>query len=317
MRSESELREFFRRELLPELRGYERRRKSALARVWNRATAIVLVTSIVFSFAIGNPLPLVLAVAWFIYRFTQVVTSLQHDLKENLVSRVLRFWNPDLEYVPNGSIGEDEFRASHLYSSTWNRYRGEDLVRGRSGATDFRFCELRVTRKEQKRSEGTVFSGLFFVADFHKSFRGRTFVLPDVAERTFGSLGRALQGLQSVDGADLVTLENVEFEKYFRVYATDPVEARYLLTPSLMERIVRLRKNGASEIRIAFARQKLHLAMPLSHDLFALDPTKSAISEEGMRTWIGELELAIGLVEELDLNTRIWSKGAPPLARTA
>lgn len=317
MRSEAELKEFFRRDLLPELRAYERRRKEALGRLWHWSLGAVLVLSVVASVALRHPLPLGLAVAYAVYRGVQIFGDLKRDSKRNVVARVLRFWSPDLEYLPDLCVSEAEFRESGLFEGQWNRYAGEDLVRGRIGATAFHFSELRVKHARRKGEDAVVFSGLFFVADFNKSFRGRTVVLPDLAERVLGVFGRALQQLQRVAGGALVTLESPEFEKRFKVYATDPTEARYLLTPSLMERILRLHENTKSSLRIGFAGERLHLALPLPMDLFELDPTKSAISEEAMRTWIGELELVTGLVEELDLNTRIWSKGPAPTRRSA
>ncbi len=317
MRSEAELREFFRRDLLPELRAYERRRKAALRGLLHWSSGAVAALGVGAALALGHPAPLALAGAFFVLRGLWIVGKIRRDVKRNLVSRVLSFWNPDLSYHPEGFVPESDFRLAGLFPRGWRRYRGEDLVTGRHGDTWFQFSELRVDRAKRGDGDTRVFSGLFFVADFHKSFRGRTVLLPDLAERAFGVFGRAVQQLRKVADGSLVTLEDPEFERLFKVYATDPTEARYILTPSLMERIVRLRRNTGSALRIGFAGERLHLALPLTTNLFELDPTKSAIGEEAMRAWIGELELVMGLVDELDLNTRIWSKSAAPPARGA
>ena len=316
MRSEAELRDFFRQDLLPELRAYERRRKAALRSLWHWSVGALAAPTLIAALALWHPAPLVIVVVYVAFRWLRVFARIRRDQKKNLVSRVLAFWNPELEYEPDGFVNEADFRLSGLFPENWKRYRGEDLVTGQLGDTWFQFSELRVDRGKRRNDETKTFSGLFFVADFHKSFSGRTVLLPDVAERTFGVFGRAFQQLQRVAGGRLVTLESPEFEKLFKVYSTDPTEARYILTPSLMESIVRLRRNTGSALRIGFAGERLHLAMPLAVDLFELDATKSAIGEEAMRGWIGELELVTGLVEELDLNTRIWSKGAAPAARS-
>ncbi len=319
MRTEEELREFFKRELLPELRAYERRRKEALARANPAVVVVLAVVGVVATWFLRHPAPLLVPVAYWILRFAKIHAEIRRDLKQNLVARVLRFWDPSLEYQPEACVPESEFRRSGLFTGAWNKYGGEDLVRGQVGKTKLRLSELKV-RQARKRNDSTVvFSGLFLVADFSKSFRGKTVLLPDVAERTLGVFGRAFQGLRRVGGATHVALENPEFERFFSVYTSDPVEARYLLSPSLMERIVRFRKASGSELRIGFADECLYLAMPLSRNLFDFDPTRSAMTEEGMRAWIVDLEFATGIIEALDLDTRIWSKAPPaePAARSA
>ena len=63
-------------------------------------------------------------------------------------------------------------------------------------------------------------------------------VLPDVAERCFGSLiGNFFQKMNFSDGS-LVKLENPDFEKLFSVYSHDQIEARYILTPLFIIGIV-------------------------------------------------------------------------------
>lgn len=315
MRSDAELRDFFKRELLPELRAYERRRKETLSRLRPGITVALAVAGALAAWWLRHPAPLMIPVAFWILHSVKIHAEIRRDLKRSLVARVIRFWDPTLEYHPEGFVPESEFRKSGLFPGKWNRYGGEDLVRGTIGSTRCHFSELKVRRAHKKNEPREVFSGLFLVADFSKTFCGKTMLLPDAAERTFGVFGRALQGLRSLGGASHVALEDPEFERLFSVYTTDPVEARYLLSPSLMSRIVRFRKESGSELRIGFADECLYLAMPLARNLFDFDPTRSAITEEGMRAWIADLEFATEVIGALDLDTRIWSKPPPAQAR--
>ena len=68
-----------------------------------------------------------------------------------------------------------------------------------------------------------------------------TLLYPDTAEKMFGKFGQSLQSLNGKmahGGRDVVKLEDPEFEKEFVVYAHDQVEARYVLSPSLMRRLL-------------------------------------------------------------------------------
>jgi len=244
-------------------------------------------------------------------RMMRVPDTATPRIRGEVLRRVVQFWDPSFRYLPNGSIPRSEFDASRLFEGeTIHRFGGEDEVRGRHGATEFRFSELRAARlrKRGKRVEEVpVFRGLFFVADFSKHFRGQTLVLPDRAERRLGAFGRAFQVLDGVHGLSLVQLEDPAFERVFAVYSSDETEARYLLSPALMQRILRFHENSGSQLRLGFAGGRVSVAVPLAGDLFAVNGAVP-LDPATLRRWMGELLFAIGIVDELDLNTRIWSK---------
>ncbi len=58
-------------------------------------------------------------------------------------------------------------------------------------------------------------------------------MLPDFAEKLLGKFGQKFQ--KSFTHGKLVKLENPEFEKEFVVYSSGQQEARYILTPVMME----------------------------------------------------------------------------------
>ena len=51
---------------------------------------------------------------------------------------------------------------------------------------------------------------------------------------------------------EIVNLEDVNFVKEYKVYAQDQVEARYLLTPTFMERLLKYRRERSCGIDVAF-----------------------------------------------------------------
>jgi hypothetical protein len=132
-------------------------------------------------------------------------------------------------------------------------------------------------------------------------------VLPDRAERRLGAFGRALQAVAGAGGLALVELEDPEFESAFVVRSSDPTEARYLLSPSLMRRILSFHRNTGSQLRLSFTGGTLYLAVPLTGNLFEVS-THAPIDVAKVRAWMGELLFATSIIDELDLNTRIWSK---------
>ncbi len=68
-----------------------------------------------------------------------------------------------------------------------------------------------------------------------------------------------------------VKLEDTNFEKRFNVFTKDQVEARYLLTPSFMERLKNLETAfGTKGIKCSFFDEQIMFAIPTNKDLFEL-----------------------------------------------
>ena len=63
----------------------------------------------------------------------------------------------------------------------------------------------------------------------NKTFKGTTII-----KRDRGKVANFFRSKMS--GLESVKLEDPKFEKLFDVYGNDQIEARYLLTPSFMER---------------------------------------------------------------------------------
>jgi len=240
-----------------------------------------------------------------------------------VLTRLVKFISPELEYRPDQYISETEFRNSLLFQMDPDRYRGEDLIEGRVGQTALRLSEVHAEYKtEHYDSNGnryttwhTLFRGLFIIADFNKHFNGITLVLPDVEQNLLGWFGQVLQGLSAKLGmqpGELVKLEDPDFERAFKVYSTDQIEARYILTPSLIARILRFRERTQSEIRLAFIASRLYVAIPTTRDYFEAPslfaPVGELLRSETIGKYLHELQFALAVVDELNLNTRIWTK---------
>jgi hypothetical protein len=230
--------------------------------------------------------------------------------KQDIIGSTIRFIHPDLQFDHNRGISREVFRGSRIYLQSFNKYMTDDLVWGKVDATDISFAEvhaIQVTRSKNNRSETTIFRGVFFVADFHKHFHGQTYVLPDMAERHLGGLGRFLQSI-NMARPSAVRMEDTDFESFFSVYSTDQVEARYLLTPVLMEQLVALRQRVGSDIGLSFIDSKVYLTMPERKPLLEPRFWKKMDNYDDLYKHFELLNRCIGLVEDLNLNTRIWTK---------
>lgn len=239
--------------------------------------------------------------------------DLNSRFKTEVISKMVNFVEESLNYFPSEGIAQSAFQQSKIFLDRIDSYHSEDLIRGQIGNTAIQFSEVHAQRKEVTRNNNstetrwiTNFKGIFFVADFNKNFNGRTVVLTDQAERLFGGLGTMLQKMNKMRDP-LIKLEDPEFEKVFAVYGTDAIEANYILSPALMRRIIDF-KNKSGKIQLSFVDANVFISIPVSTNLFEASIFSSLINAKRHETYYYYLMLCTGVVDDLNLNNRIWTK---------
>lgn len=231
--------------------------------------------------------------------------------KDQIIEKVIHFIDSSLVYSKNDSILEGEYQYSQIFPQSYDRYSGNDLVQGTIDSVNVRFSDLHVEEKQRdkdgKEHWHTIFQGLFFIADFNKNFRGKTVVLPDVAQRSLGIIGEWMQSINTSRG-ELIKLDHSEFEKYFVVYGSDQIESRYILSHALMEKIVVFYKKNGKNIAISFRDSKMYLCIDYKKELFEPILSKSLLKFSYIREYFELLSMIVGIVSEFKLNEKIWAK---------
>ncbi|MFV0376987.1 MAG: DUF3137 domain-containing protein [Mangrovibacterium sp.] len=319
MDSTSRLAEIYQTQLAPALLALEAERKTVVKRIL-LSTAILLLGVLFFIVGRGATYAIVAGVVIVIgaiisYAFASERYNLyKQAFKNNIVPKVVASIDPSWCYSPQSHISQAEYYQSRLFEKRCDRFKGDDLITGMIGKTDFRLSELHTEYRtvtvdnKGRRSEQwhTIFKGLFVHADFNKEIKDQTFVLPDTAERLLGKWG---QKLQSFDPrGQLVKLENPEFETYFVVYASNQTEARYILTPIVMEALVTMRKQFNTEIAISFVGTRVYFAFSFSQDLFEPRLFSSGVRFTDIEQMQYQFNMITVIINELNLNTRIWTK---------
>ena len=207
-----------------------------------------------------------------------------------------------MEYEPGVGMDYRIFDGSTLFAFESTEYFSEDRFSGNWGSTDVVFAEAvakrqrkRLTLKGFKTVTETYFRGLIFIADFHKHFHGTTRLVPQG------------EGAEKVRPEKPVQLESPHFDARFETSASNQVEVRYLLTTSMLERFVELERRFP-KLRARFHDESLMLLLPSSLDRFEPSLLRSAGNQNQYQKFIEDLKTCLSVVDELNLNTRIWSK---------
>ena len=312
-------REFYEQELRPDLESIDLRRRATN----KKALTVLLITVVAVMSELllipgdtdfPKPVPVIITAFAGLVATGIVSESYRKEYKEKIIARITGYADEGLVYSPEGFIPMDTFVRSRIFTLSCDKYSGEDHFRGRIGKTDIEFSEVTAKHRSssgagKNRSEEytIIFKGLFIIADFNKHFKTHTVVLPDTAEKLFGKFGQTLQSAAFGRG-ELIRLEDPRFEKEFCVYGDDQVEARYILTPSLMERILAYRKKWNTNVHLSFLDSKVYIAISMYKDLFELRPFKPAADYNFIEESLRFLTLITEVVEDLSLNNRIWTK---------
>jgi hypothetical protein len=324
MKTVSEFQQFYMDSLLPELEKFEKQRKKILARA-----AVFSIAGLVFSLILGlviasfdEPVTAitVAAVAGFsaitgpVAFFSQ---SYKSDFKNTIIEQIVYFIDPAFTYDEFGTVSPFEFDDSRIFNTHADRLTGGNRVAGKLGETPVSFSEVHAEYYTQHTDKNgnthedwhTIFKGLFFAADFNKSFSDVTVVLPDYTERVLGSwLSGFFQKINPERSEQLVKLENPEFEKEFVVYGNDQIEARYIITPVLMERLLELRRKANKRIYVSFANSYIYIAIASSGNMFEPRLFRTVMDFPSIRQYFEIIQFFANVVELLQLNTRVWTK---------
>lgn len=322
--------ELYRDKLRPKLASLEHERKATLERMKQSGLLIggsagVIALGIAFlgrsAFALVFAGAIIVgAIFLWQWRNKDQLQAFTLRFKQEVIAEAVALYGQNIRYDPTAGIDRYEFRESELFKGSVDRYQSEDLIHGLLGETQFRcsevFAEEKRTRTDSKgRRETyyvTLFKGVYFHADFNKNFHGSTFVLPDNMGAKPGGIGQQIQRLGSAFNrrGELVKLEDPEFERLFVVYSDDQTTARYILSTSLMARLVDFQKKHNERLHVAFNSGKIYVAISSTKNLLEPPIRQSLLSVNLLKDYLEDLDVMVGVVEDLNLNQRIWTSEA-------
>lgn len=261
---------------------------------------------------IGCLVPLIIGIVMY-FRIEDDAVKYKAAYKATVVGTALKNINDTLIITPLSGLPEYEFISSELFTTEPDRYKTQDLISGTVDKTSFWFAEVHAEYKTETRTKNgtrtewhTIFKGIVFVADFNKNFTVSTVVRPKGLGESLGAWFS--KNVFSFGSSEVIQLENTEFDNKFVTYSRNQIEARYILTPAMMERILDLNNKSDETISISFIHSKMYIAFPLSHNYFEAPIHKSLLAPDLLTDDLSIVQFMQDIVHELDLNTRIWGK---------
>lgn len=200
----------------------------------------------------------------------------------------------DCKYCAAGFAPPDieRFRSLDLLPGC-DRDSFEDLFEGKYRACGYGFYDAHLEREQRTRRGKTwvtVFRGQLISIAFPKEFQGVTVVRRDLG--IFNVFQRWTTKLQRVG------LGDSRLEKAFEVYSNDQVEARYLIHPVFMERLLTLEQRfRGARLRCAFDQGELLIAIE-GKNRFEIGSMFATLNDPSRaKTVIGDLTEIVRIVD--------------------
>lgn len=235
---------------------------------------------------------------WALTRY--LIKQYKASFKPLVVQSILQFIDPELRYYQEEYIAKDTFMRSSLFGFLPDVYKGEDYIMGKIGAVSFEMSELELYHPSEftGRME-RLFRGIFFHANFQKNFEGRIIVIPNKGWQRFLP---TIKEMTKYGAYELNNLHDEAFNETFLVYADPTVQVGQILTPELVDAIMRYKQKNPKELFISFVNSHFYVAIDEPYDLLEPNVFLANVDFELVKEFYEELLLLTSIVEDFDVT---------------
>ena len=224
---------------------------------------------------------------------------------------VLNFLKQNFEniiYKPEEGISKKEIKKYNTLN-LGDKFTSNDYICGTYKNVKFEQSDIHIQEKyEEEDKDGnkiitweTIFEGRYMIFDFNKNFKSNVQVISDDFIK---------RSLPHIKNNKKVKLEDIEFNKMFKIYSEIEHDAFYILTPHFMEKIKKLYKELDAPIKLTFMENKLHVAVNNGEDSFEYNVLNPINEEEIEQDIIKDIKLITDFVNELNLDNDLFKKEA-------
>ena len=161
------------------------------------------------------------------------------------------------------------------------------IVNGKS--LDYKRFSIEIL--QNKNYSHQVFIGLFFTAKLNKESQ----LITVIKSKFFNDYVNLLND----EDKQHVETDNSEFNYFFSVYSEDQVQAKKILSNSLIEKLVRFRQEANRNISLSFVENMIYIAVEYPEGIFEPNLFKSMLKFEPLRNYFEAINLMLEIVEEL------------------
>ena len=223
------------------------------------------------------------------YKKNKFAKTIKREIVKNFVDT--KFEEVKL-YEPQYGLSESDVLRSGITSRP-DRFSSEDLIEGVYKEIKFRVSDCHMedehTDSEGHTSTTTVFKGRYYIYEFKRKFVGTLKVWEKLI---FGNK----QNLKKIE------TESIRFNKTFRSWTDDQQFAFYMLTPSVIEKLLAFEEKYKGKMAFYVHENELHIAVDDNNDYMEIN-IKNQIDEKMYGGIIRDVELIFDFVDFFELDS--------------
>lgn len=221
-----------------------------------------------------------------------------HQSKDSMLSLLINFWG-NFSYSQNQAVSAKLLDDSKIMKQ-YDKFETDDCFDGIYDDVPVSIKEYVLYKKKYvKNNNGRILihqksgRGVLFIAKMNKNFCGQTIVVKDKGWLNhFASYGKMQKA----------GMESPDFERFFEVYTDNQIEARYLLTTTMLEHLLKL-KQLFPKIEFSFYQQSVLINIETTKNLFECSSFfRSVINKKRFDKTFDELYYLFSIIKTLRLN---------------
>lgn len=222
------------------------------------------------------------------------VTNFNNDTKRKVQQKIINFFG-DFKYQHMSTLPAETLNESHLFRK-FHTQEGDDYFFGEYQGVGITVSEETLITGHGKNRH-SVFKGIVIELEMNKKFHGQTVVYINSFLKLWRSKPKMTQ----------VILEDRIFNKKFKVYSTDQVEARYILTTVFMENVIKLKEMyHGNSVELSFFDNHVLIAITTSKDMFeSTSLFRTALGYGMISNVVRQFHYIFEIIEVLQLNKKI------------
>lgn len=197
---------------------------------------------------------------WYTEHYTPKLKKMYQD---TVIIPMLHEFDPTIKYIPERGISSAQIKASKFFNTNfYDNVLSNSLLTYRNGTIAVTLAYFKLTKNKTKQNDDNdYFEGLFCTTDARRPINGTTIVSFDFLQKHLGFVGEGIQSNSRFGGLQKVRLDSNEFEKEYLVYSTDSIEAHYILSFTVMDKLTQIVQKYRLYPYISFVGNKIYFAM--------------------------------------------------------
>jgi hypothetical protein len=256
---------------------------------------VIIMISLLLEFALSILLGILLTGISIIFfsKANKHYQDFRTIVKESIINSLLESSFENVCYEHKNHISVYRINQTEIIRKP-DRYSGEDLITGTYKNVYFEVSDINLKQRVQSNkhvSYQTYFKGRWYIFKLNKTFQ-------DVLKMSEGSgFNLNKKGLVKMD------TESILFNQKFSIFTSSLTFGFYIITPTMIEKLLELEKMHQGSIHYAFIKNELHVGVNDNKDYMELSIAKP-INFDAIQSIMSDIDLISAIINELKLDSQ-------------